>query len=64
MEPKGNWIKLSTFLKYGLIEEKKSSIVDIQFSSKYASVSILYIKHFLNVYRKLIKLFKVLAKEK
>ena len=40
MEPKGNSIKLSTFLKYGLAEVKKSSIVDVWLGSKYASVNI------------------------
>ena len=38
MEPKGNSIELSTFLKYGL--NIKSSIVDVQLCSKYASVNI------------------------
>ena len=40
MEPKGNSIELSTFIKYGLTEVTKSSIVDIQLGSKYASVNI------------------------
>ena len=37
MEPKGNSIVLSTFLKYGLTEVKK--VVNIRLSSKYASVN-------------------------
>ena len=40
MEPKGNLIELSTFLKYGLTEVKKSFIVDVRLGSKYASVGI------------------------
>ena len=40
MEPKGNSIKLSTFVKYGLTEVKKSSNVDVRLGSKYASVNI------------------------
>ena len=40
MELKDNSIELSTFLKYGLIEMKKSSIVDVRLGAKYASVSI------------------------
>ena len=39
MEPKGNSIKLSIFLKYGLTKVKKSSVKDVQLGSKYASVS-------------------------
>ena len=31
MEPKGNLIELSTFLKYGLTKVKKSSIVEKKF---------------------------------
>ena len=42
MEPKGNSIKLSTFLKYGLTEVKRCSIVNVWLGSKYASVNILY----------------------
>ena len=40
MEPKGNSIELSMFLKYGLTKVKKSSVKDVQLGSKYASVSI------------------------
>ena len=40
MEPKGNSIKLSMFLKYSLTEVKKSSITDLRLGSKYASVNI------------------------
>ena len=40
MEPKGYSIELSTFIKYGLTEVKKSSIVDVGLGSKYASVNI------------------------
>ena len=39
MELTGNSIELSSFLKYGLTDGKKSCIVDVQLSSKYASVS-------------------------
>ena len=37
---KGNFIKLSTYLNYGLTEVKKSSIMDVRIGSKYASVNI------------------------
>ena len=40
MKLKGNLIKLSTFLKYGLPKVKKSYTVHVQLGSKYASVSI------------------------
>ena len=40
MEPKDNLIELSTFIKYGLTEVKKSSTIDVQLGSKYASVNI------------------------
>ena len=40
MEPKGNSIELSMFLKYGLMKVKKSFIVDVWLGSKYASVNI------------------------
>ena len=41
MQPKCNSIELSTFLKYGLtFQSEKSSIVDVQLGSKYASVNI------------------------
>ena len=37
-----NLIELQTFLKYGFTEVKKSSIVDVQLGSKYASVSMTF----------------------
>ena len=40
MEPKGNWIELITFLKYGLTKVKKSFIVNVRLGSKHASVNI------------------------
>ena len=40
MEPKGNLIELSTFLKYSLTEMKKAPIVEVRLGSKYASVTI------------------------
>ena len=40
VESKGNSIELSMLLKYGLTKVRKSSIIDIQLGSKYASVSI------------------------
>ena len=39
MEPKGNSIELSTFLRHGLTEVKKAPIADVRLGSKYASVS-------------------------
>ena len=40
MELQGTSIELSTFLKYGLTEVKKTSIVDVRLGSKYASMNI------------------------
>ena len=46
MELKGNSIKVSTFLKYGLTVSEKSFIADVQLGSKYACVSKLHLTFF------------------
>ena len=40
MEPKGNLVELSTFLKYDITEFKKSYIVDVRFGSRCTSMNI------------------------
>ena len=77
MEPKGNSIELSMFLKYGLTKVKKSSVKDVQLGSKYASVSITlhltFLKknivdrklwHFVKFYLKRNKIIRVHVKDK
>ena len=66
MESEGNSIKLSAFLKYGLMEVKKapSQIFDLVLSMPLWTL--LYISQFLKerIFRKLMKFFKVLPEEK
>ena len=68
MKLKGNLIKLSTFLKYGLPKVKKSYTVHVQLGYKYASVSINlhlpFLKKKKKVFCMLMKFLKVLFSER
>ena len=59
MEPKGNSIELSMFLKYGLTEMKKSSIADVRHCSKDAFVNITFHLIFFVSLQKVYSLYKV-----
>ena len=60
-----NLIELQTFLKYGFTEVKKSSIVDVQLGSKYASVSMTFHLTFLKRTSFIVEIFyKVLFSQR
>ena len=60
MEPNGNSIKLSTFVKYDLTEVKKSSIVDVRLGSKICLCE----HNFTRFYIKKNKILRVHVKDK
>ena len=66
MEPKRQFDRTEYVFKIWFNRSEKSSIVDVRLGSKYASVNItLHLTFFRRtVYRKLMKYFKALPKEK